>query len=415
MAYDVPGFADQATAAVKEAWNALIAAEYDRQARLHSRFFTLDPASLAGAGDPVSVHWPASPAEPRFCRGEKVAQKLSDWGVRGRHATHNEYCEYTVIYRADSTGRMRPKRVELTTELREYWLCLAVEDPQLLRAAAKDALGYAPPWVDLYGGDPMPMSREARGRAFTRMVAGSGKSGEVPEQPIGRLNRERALFMSHPINGLDDLLYIVLFGATPYAVSAGAPPVPASRDDIFRAFKVEHLACRNADPNACMAAQQLAWAGSRLAFANPLGSYFASFASDTFQFKDKELPEEWVRWRRGRKEGLYQRLEFGPGDDEPHFLEEILAEPPGASAAPVTGGYQVAQAVEVGPLVVFEAADPPAANDIRIVPDTGAEGGIACAQAGVCKSVRALEKEYNASMTPTAGIAAPIGPRGSKG
>jgi len=38
----------------------------------------------------------------------------------------------------------------------------------------------------------------------------------VPAQPTGRLNTDNALFMTHPINGLDDLLYI-MFGAKPYA------------------------------------------------------------------------------------------------------------------------------------------------------------------------------------------------------
>jgi hypothetical protein len=158
---------------------------------------------------------------------------------------------------------MRPKRVQVTTELREYWVCVAMHDPVALRALTKNVLGLEPAWEDLYGvGDPLALSVDQRKLAFSTFVAGHGNDRElenlgVPAQPVGELNTDNALFMTHPINGLDDLLYIVLFGAKPYARGDVADPQPATREQIFREFDVEHLACRHADPAAAMGAHAL--------------------------------------------------------------------------------------------------------------------------------------------------------------
>jgi hypothetical protein len=125
MPYDNPGFADQLSNNLAAKWNEIIQQEYDRLKVQHgSRFFSIDPQVLTNPS-PAPVQWFADPAEPNFCIGEDVARKLSDWGVRGRQELHNEYCEYRIIEQVDPSGRMRPKRVQVTTELREYWVCIA--------------------------------------------------------------------------------------------------------------------------------------------------------------------------------------------------------------------------------------------------------------------------------------------------
>ena len=133
---------------------------------------------------------------------------------------------------------------------------------------------------------------------------------------MGRLNTDNALFMTHPINGLDDLLYIVLFGARPYARGDVGDLQPATREQIFREFGVEQLACRHADPAAAMGAHGAAFDGRTVALADPLGMYISSFSEDVFVVQDNPVPEAWIRWGRGREEGFYQRLEFGPDDDD---------------------------------------------------------------------------------------------------
>jgi hypothetical protein len=399
MSYDAPGFADTLTGDLLEQWNQVIQRNYDSLSPdLGSRFFSLDPQALADV-QPAEVEWFGSPAEPQFCLGDTVAQQLSDWGVRGRQVLHNEYCEYKVIEQADATGRMRPKRVHVTTELREYWVTLAVHAPDVLRGLVKDVLGIEVGWEDLYGvSDPAALSPEQREIRFSTFVAGNGNDSglpqTVPAQPIGRLNTDHALFMTHPINGLDDLLYIVMFGAKPYAVrsASGQPLDQATREQIFRAFQVEHLACRHADPAAAMGAYGAAFQGAAVAFANPLGMYIKTFNVDVFSYNGDAVPQEWIRFRRGSGDGLYQRLEFGPGDDNPAFLDDVKVAV-GMDDVPLTGGYQVVQNIEVGPRVVVGAPSP-VKPDEHVILETSADP-IRCVEAEVCQRIRELKAQYD--------------------
>jgi hypothetical protein len=256
-----------------------------------------------------------------------------------------------------------------------------------------------PRHADLYGvDDPLSLSAADRESRFVAHVA--PEDGE----PVGRLNTERALFMNHPINGLDDLLYIVMFGAHPYAVRQGTGVRPATRDEIFKSQNVQHLACRHADPAAALGAHGAAFAGCSVAFADPLGVYIESFSSHLFTYNGQPVPKRWVRWRRGRR-GMYQRLEFGPGDDDGAFLDDIRVST-GVTDEPVVGGFQIVQQLEVGPRVVVGAPTSVGTNEYRVVPRTTA--AIRCAEADVCGTIRRLEAEYDASH---ASGAVRVGPR----
>ncbi|MDJ0676009.1 MAG: hypothetical protein QNJ36_11605 [Calothrix sp. MO_167.B42] len=389
MAYDVPGHADQLNADLIEKWNQTIQSAYNNlQSRFGSRFFTLDPDTLIGT-IPAPIKWFGDPAEPNFCLNAEVAQQLSDWGVQGRHALHNEYCEYRIIHRADATGRMRPKRVQITTELREYWVTVAKHDPQAVRRMVQAVLGFEPAWEDLYGvANPLALTEEQRENAFSTIVAGDGRNS----QPTGRLNTDHALFMTHPINGLDDLLYIVMFGAKPYASGTASNPTQATREQLFREFNAQHLACRHADPNAAMGALGAAFNGHTVAFANPLGMYIRSFTKDVFLLNGQPIPDSWVRWGRGPTEGMYQRLEFGPGDDEPEFLDNITVAI-GANDEPLKGGFQVVQQMEVGPLVVIGQPTPIAEDEYVIL--SASDAPIQCREARICQSIQRLKQQYD--------------------
>lgn len=397
MAYVAPGGADTLTPSLAARWNAEIQRAFNALLPdLESRFFSIDPDTLR---NPVagSVKWFGDPAEPAFCLGSAAARTLSDWGVRGRHALHNEYCEYRTVYRTDAAGRSRPKRVQVTTELREYWVCVAAAEPERLRAMVTEVLGVEPSWEDLYGGDPAALSEQERVLAFSRRVAGHGgdralAQAGVPVQPEGPLNTENALFMTHPINGLDDLIYIVLFGAKPYARTTPGGKEPATREQIFRAFGVEHLACRHADPAAAMAAHAAAYEGRTVAFQNPLGMYILGFAQNLFQFRGGPVPAEWIRWSRG-EEGTYQRLVFGPGDDDDAFLDDITVSI-GSSDEPVTGGFQVVQQIEVGPLILASEGGDVQPGEFVLLNQS--DTPIVCRDAGVCEAIRRLKAEHDA-------------------
>src|SRR5205809_7575745 len=121
--YSLPGFADDFGEPVKSAWNQTIQDVYQSlRDRWGSKYFKLDYGAVPHGVTVRTIRWSGAPAEPKFCIDRKTASILSDWGIQGRHTLHNEYCEYQLIYRADTSGNMRPKRFQATTELREYWL-----------------------------------------------------------------------------------------------------------------------------------------------------------------------------------------------------------------------------------------------------------------------------------------------------
>ena len=391
MNYRSPGDADQLSAPLIQAWNAEIRANYDALAEYQSRFFNLDPTTIA-AGDEVSVAWFGDPAEPTFCFDEDVARELSDWELNGRHELHNEYLEYHVTYALDSNGKRRPKRVEFTTELREYWVTLAVEDPDFMRNLAAQLLGFTPRWEDLYGvSDPAILNKFQRKIAFTTKMAGNGNDKQlqnagVPAQPTGPLNTEHALFMSHPINGLDDLLYIVMFGAKPYSRQTSSGREPATKEQMFRQFGVEHLACRHADPRAATGAHDAVYLGKVVAFADPIGVYIASFGADDLRCQDKPVPAGWTQISRG-----HQRLVFGPSDSEALFLDDIQVIQ-GDARWSLAGGYDLAKRIEVGPKVRVARSGHVEANEYLDL--DASTDPLNCAEADVCKRIAQLKHEY---------------------
>jgi hypothetical protein len=294
--------------------------------------------------------------------------------------------------------------VIFTTELREYWQMLAEQSPARLQHAASDALKREVSFAELYGPaaqNPEILGPDERRRLFAIWVAGAAQDVElqgmgVPTYPIGPLNNLEALFMYHQINGLDDLLYIVMFGAHPYARLVDGERVKASKDEIFSTTFFNEsspplqLACRHADPGAATGAAGLAFEGRTLAFANPLGMYFRSFSTNRLFIGTENVPPEWIRFSRGAREGLFQRLEFGPSDTDAEFLSDITI---GEGGEPVTGGYQLTENIEVGPLMRF--GGPTAVTEeefARFQVDAVAQ--VVCGQAPVCRHMARLRDEH---------------------
>jgi hypothetical protein len=388
MIYGVPGFADAVPDEVVSAWNRQIESEFNKQAdRFGSRFMVLDPSTIPNSQTTDAVKWVGSPAEPEFCQNVDVARQLSDFGDRGRQILHNEYLEYYIVYRSDESGNFRPKRVEITTELREYWVLLAVNAPKQMQAIAQDILGRYIPFSEFYGAgvtNPYSLSPQQRETLFCQYVAGDGKGAS----PIGRLNLDNALFMGHPINGLDDLIYIVMFGTIPRRVKVNGSFRQAELYEIFRQAGTTYLACRHADPAAATIAHKAASEGRTIAFANPLGMYIHTFSADNFFLDEEPIPQSWIKYSRG-KPGLYQRLEFGPSDAEPFFLDDIkMIE--STRERQVTGGYDIAAKVEVGPIIIVGEATPIADDEYQTIPS---EEPINCREAHVCHQIQQLKQE----------------------
>ena len=399
MAYDAPGHADELSDELRDRWNETIGRAFASQNEsLKKRFFTLDPDALVNPSPSDAVKWPGDPGKPAYCVGEDNAQALSDWGLTGRRAVQLEYCEYMILSGRDGTGALRPKRVEVTTEFREFWACVAMHDPDKVRAMAAGVLGEEPTWEELYGvADPHALTPEEREIAFGHACAGHGNDRRlrvagVPAQPTGRLNMERALFMTHPINGIDDLIYVAIFGAHAYCVSDRDERRQASGDDVFTAFKVTHLACNHADPTISLGVYDQVFRGAQVAFTNPLGMYIRRPNLEVFSYRGAALPEDWVRFSRG-KPGSYMRLEFGPPDEHEAFLDDITLSI-GAAEEPLTGGYQLLRELEIGPLISAGDAEPIADDEWELLEPAAAT--IACDEAESCKAVRDLLTRFEA-------------------
>lgn len=388
MGYDPPGRADALPSSLIARWNETITKHYTQQFERHgSRFITADPESLPNA-EAADIHWFADPAEPVACFDRATARQLADWR-RGRGTVQDEYAEYAIERRADDDGRLRPKRVQVTTELREYWQAIATADPEALAGMAEDVLGRRPSWRELYGADdPHGLEQAQREALFVRQLAGDDAG-----PPEGELNTANALFMTNTINGLDDLIFIVMFGAQPYVVRLDdGDHRPATRDEIFSLETTSPiLACRHADPVAALGAHGAAMEGRTVAFTNPLGMYIKAFDTAALTLDGGALPDEWIRWGRGEDE-MRQRLVVGPPDDDPRFLDDITVSV-GAADEPVVGGFQILQLVEVGPLTVKGPCSTLAEGEFVEVP--AVKNAIDCAGDFACAPIRQLKEVFD--------------------
>jgi len=225
----------------------------------------------------------------------------------------------------------------------EYWATLAENDPTSFQAAVENILGTIPTYKELYGVDnPEALSTLERGRIFKEMHTSiNGRP------PISELNRDNALFMYHQINGLDDLIFVVMFGAKPYeALDDTGLARPATLAEIFIAKKAEYLACRNADPAAADGPQQQMWQGKKVSFTPELGMYLRqSISESTFLLEGKPIPSSWLRWSRDEATGMYQHLSLGPTDAQSGYLDDakVLL---GGTVADIDGAYAIAQLLD---------------------------------------------------------------------
>lgn len=380
--YAAPGFVSDLDGRHKliSAWNQTIAQAWSDGAEdfLDPSGSLANVSALPIAGMPTPILWSPVPRQVVACLGRSRAIRLCDAehlpgaptdSLRSGREWHNEYCEYRVIM-ANDRGRRRPKRVELTTELREYWETLAVEDPEQALHVAQEVLAdrtVSP--MDLYGvPNPVRLSREQRRDEFVRRSAGSALRSNRTV-PSGPLNRERALFMCHPINGLDDLAYILTLGAQPYfriirGARAAAPLPWLFLDTSLLRHSPEAMAalrdtyCRHSDPAAVAASYQVAFGGGRIALADPPGVYMRpeDFDLAALRYQDQPLDPSWVQWSRPAQGPRHQRLVIGPPDDaEDVFLDDIqVCRGGGAEPTKLEGGYQILELLSVGPEVTLQ-------------------------------------------------------------
>ena len=359
--FQSPGLADQGVNdAALAAWNARVQTLFNDHDV--SPFLVLDPRDIEDTQTSDEFKWPGNPREPLDCLGAELAERLSDLGWSSRVELHNEYLEYALVMRPDLTGRIRPKRFVATTELMEWWMAMAVHDLEHFLHVVASITRRSYGSEELFG---VPAERwkaldiSARMACFHRRLVGTGRA-QPPEHPI---NVEHVLFMSAGTNSLSDLTSVMHFGSFPYLVSQEGQSRRARLDEMFTHANRKDLFCRNALSQVARNANELALIegsgppkGRAMAFADPLGMYIRSFQSSGLFHDEANTPADWVRFSRG-VDGMPMRLEFGPSDDDPSFLDEVRLDT-GAAAHPVSG-YTLASRIEVGPLVKIAATSRP--------------------------------------------------------
>jgi hypothetical protein len=402
--YQSPGNADNLSDKLLTKWNDEI-----KTHGTGSRFFKINPNDIQ-APTRARVEWFGDPKEPKVCMGDEIAQQLSDWDIQGR-GLHNEYVEYAIIRKPDSTGKLRPKRVQVTTELKDYWICIATYDPTQLRNMVEGILGSQPAWEDLYGvNDPFSLSDEVRKKNFTDVVGGRGQP--FGSLPTGKINTENALFMTHGINDLYSLAGLLVDYSKPYNVVIDGTVEKCTLEQLLHHKRAEGLACRHADPIALYKTYSAVFKGRDVAFDNPLGMYIQTFAKNGFTFQDEPIPENWIKFSRGQKGtngrvDTFQRLDFGPSDEESEFLDDISID-----GGPLLGGYQILKEMTVGPLIIAGSETQILENEYknyRIENPNNQE--ISCNDPAQCSFIKQIKTKYDEAHSPTVDNGMTIDPR----
>jgi len=254
---------------------------------------------------------------------------------------------------------------------------------------------------DLYGQDPTGLSPKERQNAFMRVTAGSDVRNPRLV-PVGPCNRDRALFMCHPINGLDDLYFTIQLGAQPCArlhdgrllsvpmmwLFLNHPWFRNNPDDMRQ---LRDTYCRNLDPTVAAGAYSAASVGASIALADPPGVYMweEDFDVNALYYRSERIDERWVRWRRPDEGTRHQRLEVGPSDDDAAFLDDIEVRR-GSITTPLTGGFQLLELLSVGLQLVVGEPTPLKREDYYLLQPWAGEFRCGSRASEVCQQLAAV-------------------------
>lgn len=307
----------------------------------------------------TAIDWPGLPLRPVECLTRYQTLALLDWtpsrGEGRIRRLQEEYVEWRVV--RDDVGI---RRVELTTELSDYWRVLAAFDPQRTLDLVASFAGQ--PSVDpqaVYRGcDPFSSSTpEQREAAF----AGAMLTDEDPSP----YNDGRAAItcMAQWSNTLRALAQLVFVATNPRVVQ---DPLSGrirclTCDEAIPLMGGAAQAGRASDPVLVERLARLAYEGRLVAFDDPLGVYIQSVESTRLRTPDGEpVPYDWFTFERGlaprqTADGRprWQRLTFEPSADSGLRVSDLVDV---ATEQPIRHGGQVAELVQVA--VVLRVSDP---------------------------------------------------------
>lgn len=321
----------------RAAWeDAILAcAESAIGARLKHPFLRLrlEPATSAL----TAPDWTGLPTRVVACLGRRRALAVLD----DQRRLQEEYLEWRAV--RDRDGCLR--RVELTTELSDYWRVLAAHDPDRAVGVAAELVGREVFADELYGGPP-PESPEERDRAFAATVI---------EHP-NALNdgREGILFMTHPDNDLRALFKLAAAAAYPCVLTDEVTRRRrcANSHEVIPLLERGAVAGRASDPVLVERLGRLAFERRLVAFDNPIGIYIQGVEHTRLRTPCGDpVPAEWFRFGRGTSaeqasdgKARHQRLVFEIPAEHGLRVSDLVD---AATERPLAYGGQVAELVQL--------------------------------------------------------------------
>ncbi len=303
------------------------------------------------------IDWPGVPLRPVDCLGRRPAHALLDWsgrrGDEGRRRLQEEYLEWRVVRARD--GRIL--RVELTTELPEYWRVLAGYAPQaLLDAVAELACepGIDPCTVygevDPFARDTTPERRE---EAFAAQMLDDGASSPYN-------TGERAICcMVQPTNTLQAMIALAAAAGVAREVTdrrSGRTRSPTAAEAIAL-FPQAAQQGRASDPLIAERIGRLAWEGRLIGFDDSPGIYIEGVERTRLRRPDGgAVSREWFRFSRGVAP-RFQRLTVQAPAGEDLVVGDLVDS---ATGQQLRFGAQVA---ELAQLVLHLRVSPAGAGD----------------------------------------------------
>ena len=391
-----PGGLDELVVAGTRAWARRVEA---RRAEA-VREFEIDPLNRLVLGAPdertphrIVIDWPGLPKRPVECLTRQRALELLDRSAPqfGLRPLQEEYLEWRVV--SDGAGI---RRVELTTELGDYWRVLAAFEPQrtleLVASFARQA--SVDPQAVYRGCDPYSPSTtpEEREAAFAAAMLS-------PDDPSGYNDGRAAITcMAQRSNTLGALISLVLVATNPRVIRDpvnGRIRCLTCEESIPLMFRAAQ-AGRASDPVLVERLARLAFEGRLVACDDPLGVYIQSAEATRLRTPSGEpVPTEWFQFDRG----------LGPSqnDDGRPRWQRLILEPPAetgllvsdlvdvATEQPIYHGGQVADLAQV--VVIFRVSDrevePAGTLEPTTLPDAVAHAAERCAD------IYKLEKHFS--------------------
>jgi hypothetical protein len=355
-------------------WEATVATTLDdvlRDLRRVGRAPQRLTDDLAQVPDVRAPDWPGFPARIGLCVGRRAVLRLLDWrpadeGDLGRVRHQEEYLEWRLVRESASGGAIA--RIEMTTELREYWEVLAAQQPQTLLNLVAELAGVDE--VDpeeVYGDVDLGEADEAaRASAFRHtMLPGE----ESPSFSALNDGRQAICCMVQPTNTLSALVALAASAARPLAVRDGLTGRPrfASGAEAIEALVAAAQDGRHSDPVVVERVTSLTTEGRPVGFDDPIGVYIRGVQGHELAQPDGEdVPEEWFELSRGvsaaqAADGRQrsQRLTLAVPDDADFAVSDLVVRRTGE---PLTFGGQLAALVQ---LTVYLRSGHPAGVSVK--------------------------------------------------